>query len=163
MCDVHCSVCFYFVFLHTCTSVVWCLWCALSVPHRCFLCPCVFYCVGLTTLMTAGGEQHLEVVLAVLPAFKLKHNTLPVSRDKERVISHFLLVKTVGEGGGGERERKKERKKEKPHRRVPLGTAGSTEHRRSTAHGTALRCCSQSSPQEQSHSCSAHTLRWPGR
>ena len=47
-----------------------------------------------------------------------------------------------------------------PHRRVLQETAGNTGRTRSTAHGTALHYCWQSSQLEQSHSYIARRLRW---
>lgn len=48
-----------------------------------------------------------------------------------------------------------------PHKRVPLGTAGSTGHRQSSSRGRAPHCCSQSSLQDRTASGSAHTPRLP--
>lgn len=43
-----------------------------------------------------------------------------------------------------------------PHKKVPLETDGSTEHRRSSFHDTAPHCCSQFAPWDQSENDSAH-------
>uniref|UniRef100_A0A8C4JG23 Uncharacterized protein n=1 Tax=Dromaius novaehollandiae TaxID=8790 RepID=A0A8C4JG23_DRONO len=50
-----------------------------------------FTLMQLTTLMAARGEQHLKIMFAVLPPFKLQMENKARFRDKE----HALNIKTV--------------------------------------------------------------------
>ena len=68
----HVCVCVWHVCVCVCVVCVCVCVCVYGV------CVCVFMvcvCSKLTTLVAAGSEEHLKVVLTILPAFKLQRKT----------------------------------------------------------------------------------------